>query len=343
MPRTIETVFGSISETPDHIEFTVKVGIVEIYMEKIRDLLSPEKTNLKIREDKVRGVYIEDVTERYVSEEREVMDLIELGNSNRAICATKMNEGSSRSHMIFMMKIHQNNLHELSAKTGILYLVDLAGSEKVGKSGAAGQLLEEAKKINKSLSALGNVINALTDGKPIHHIPYRNSKLTRVLQESLGGNSRTTLIITCSPSHHNDLETLSTLRFGHRAKSIKNTPKINREFTLVELKILLERAEKKLEERDKRIITLEEILKEKDILIPIFEEKAYFKDEKFSTEPVETLETNADLSEDEYSDKDEKEFKDEKEEEIRENMVTLNKYSSNDEETRVHIKVLIIK
>lgn len=112
--------------------------------------------------------------------------------------------------------------------------MDLAGSEKIAKSGAQGQLLEEAKNINKSLSCLGNVINALTDGKSTH-IPYRNSLLTRMMQDSIGGNSKTTLIITCSPSHFNINETISTCRFGERAKKIKNIPKINRELTKEEL------------------------------------------------------------------------------------------------------------
>jgi kinesin family protein 5 len=271
IPRMVNTVFEAISATPDHIEFTVRVSIVEIYMEKIRDLICPEKINLKVREDKGRGVYIEDVTESYVSEEKDVYDLMRLGNSNRAISATNMNEGSSRSHLIFMMSIHQNNLHEMSAKTGKLFLVDLAGSEKIAKTGAEGKTLEEAKKINQSLSALGNVINALTDGKT-HHIPYRNSKLTRVLQESLGGNSRTTLIITCSPSIFNEQETLGTLRFGFRAKSIKNTPKINREFTVAELQLLLEKAEKTIEDKEKRIKQIEQMLVQNGHQLPKIDE-----------------------------------------------------------------------
>lgn len=126
-----------------------------------------------------------------------------------------MNMESSRSHSIFILSVNQKNLADLSNKTGKLYLVDLAGSEKVEKTGAQGTTLDEAKMINKSLSALGNVINALTDGKS-SHVPYRDSKLTRVLQESLGGNSRTTLVINCSPSPYNEAETLSTLRFGNR-------------------------------------------------------------------------------------------------------------------------------
>lgn len=172
-----------------------------------------------------------------------------------------MNAESSRSHSIFLISIQQRNTESGALKTGNLYLVDLAGSEKVGKTGASGQTLEEAKKINKSLSALGMVINALTDSKvdtlPVifyrmdydhshffqaKHIPYRDSKLTRILQESLGGNSRTTLIINCSPSSYNEPETLSTLRFGIRAKSIKNTARVNAELSPLELKGLLQKA-----------------------------------------------------------------------------------------------------
>ena len=119
-------------------------------------------------------------------------------------------------------------------KTGKIYLVDLAGSERISKTGAQGETLKEAKNINKSLTTLGLVINALTDGKSTH-IPYRDSKLTRILQESLGGNSKTSLIVTCSPSVFNEKETISTLRFGYRAKQIKNNAKVNREFSIKEL------------------------------------------------------------------------------------------------------------
>lgn len=141
------------------------------------------------------------------------------GMNNRAVNSTNMNEQSSRSHSIFIIQIIQNNSKDLSTKVGKLYLVDLAGSEKISKTGASGVVLDEAKAINKSLTTLGIVINALTDGKQ-GHIPYRESKLTRVLQESLGGNARTCLIVTCSPSKFNESETLSTLRFGIRAKVI---------------------------------------------------------------------------------------------------------------------------
>ena len=146
----------------------------------------------------------------------------------------------------------------MSCKTGRLYLVDLAGSEKIDKTGATGTTLEEAKKINLSLTTLGKVIAALTD-KKIKHIPYRESKLTRILSESLGGNSKTCLVITCSPHPFNEQETLSTLRFGTRARSIKNNAKVNREYTIPELKRLLEKAEKEIELKQDTIelLTLE--------------------------------------------------------------------------------------
>jgi len=183
------------------------------------------------------------------------------------------------------MTIHQNNVKDLSAKTGKLYLVDLAGSEKISKTGATGLTLEEAKTINKSLTTLGMVINSLTDGKS-SHIPYRESKLTRVLQESLGGNSKTCLIITCSPSVYNDSETLSTLRFGLRAKKIKNKPKINKEITLSELKMEIERLELLFNSSNKRVLQLERFIKNNGLTIPLpeeeIEESKFIKEEKIA-------------------------------------------------------------
>ena len=242
IPRIIEQIFASILTSPSNIEYTVRVSYMEIYMERIRDLLVPHNDNLPVHEEKSRGVYVKGLLEVYVSSVQEVYEVMRRGGQARAVAATNMNQESSRSHSIFVVTITQKNLETGSAKSGQLFLVDLAGSEKVGKTGASGQTLEEAKKINKSLSALGMVINALTDGKSTH-IPYRDSKLTRILQESLGGNSRTTLIINCSPSSYNDAETISTLRFGVRAKSIKNKAKVNAELSPAEMKQLLRKAQ----------------------------------------------------------------------------------------------------
>ena len=242
IPRIVEQMFDSIMTSPGNIEYTVRVSYMEIYMERIRDLLVPQNDNLPVHEEKARGVYVKGLLEIYVSSVQEVYEVMRRGDAARAVAATNMNQESSRSHSIFVITITQKNVETGSAKSGQLFLVDLAGSEKVGKTGASGQTLEEAKKINKSLSALGMVINALTDGKSTH-IPYRDSKLTRILQESLGGNSRTTLIINCSPSSYNDAETLSTLRFGVRAKAIKNKAKVNAELSPAELKMLLRKAQ----------------------------------------------------------------------------------------------------
>jgi kinesin family protein 5 len=242
IPRIVEQMFASILTSPSNIEYTVRVSYMEIYMERIRDLLVPQHDNLPVHEEKSRGVYVKGLLEIYVSSVDEVYEVMRRGGAARAVSATNMNQESSRSHSIFVITVTQKNVETGSAKSGQLFLVDLAGSEKVGKTGASGQTLEEAKKINKSLSALGMVINALTDGKSTH-VPYRDSKLTRILQESLGGNSRTTLIINCSPSSYNDAETISTLRFGVRAKAIKNKAKINAELSPAELKQLLRKAQ----------------------------------------------------------------------------------------------------
>lgn len=256
IPRIVEQMFASILRSPGNIEYTVRVSYMEIYMEKIRDLLVPQNDNLPVHEEKSRGVYVKGLLEIYVSCVQEVYEVMRRGGAARATAATNMNQESSRSHSIFVITITQKNVETGSAKSGQLFLVDLAGSEKVGKTGASGQTLEEAKKINKSLSALGMVINSLTDGKSTH-IPYRDSKLTRILQESLGGNSRTTLIINCSPSSYNDQETLSTLRFGMRAKAIKNKAKINAELSPAELKQLLKKAQSQVTTYESYVTSLE--------------------------------------------------------------------------------------
>jgi len=138
IPRMVKTVFNRIENASEDIEFTVKISMVEIYNEKIKDLLDPTKTNLKIHEDKVKGIYIQDVTEMYVGDEIEVYEIMETGNDNRAIGVTDMNSQSSRSHSIFMMTVSQRNNFDFSTKTGKLFLVDLAGSEKVGKTNVKG-------------------------------------------------------------------------------------------------------------------------------------------------------------------------------------------------------------
>lgn len=138
IPRMVKTLFDKIESASEDIEFTVKISMIEIYMEKIKDLLDPKKTNLKVHEDKVKGLYIQDVSETYVGDELEVFEIMKMGNDNRAIGVTDMNSQSSRSHSCFILTITQTSNTDFSCKTGKLYLVDLAGSEKIGKTGAKG-------------------------------------------------------------------------------------------------------------------------------------------------------------------------------------------------------------
>jgi kinesin family protein 5 len=239
IPRACSHIFEHITNDTSGAEYTIKCSFLEIYKEVIRDLLNPKGNNLKVRETPSRGVWVDELSEVFVTCEQEVLDLIKLGEKFRAVSSTQMNAVSSRSHSLFILSLTQKS-RDGTTKMGKLNLADLAGSEKVGKTGASGETLEEAKKINQSLSALGNCINALTKAKK-GHVPYRDSKLTFILRESLGGNAKTTLVIACSPHAFNLEETISTLRFGQRAKSIKNKAKINQERSVAELEAIIEK------------------------------------------------------------------------------------------------------
>ena len=235
IPRTIEDIFTYIESNSNRdTKFIIRAAYLQIYNEMISDLLKPnsQNKNLNIREDKKKGLYVERLSEWAVRGPNDIYALLERGASCRAIANTNMNDVSSRSHAVFMIIVEQmigdNEVNGRQIiKVGRLNLVDLAGSERTRVTGATGKQLEESKKINKSLSALGNVINALTDPKGRTHIPYRDSKLTRLLENSLGGNCKTTMIATISPAQCSFNESLSTLNFAKRAKNIKNRPIIN--------------------------------------------------------------------------------------------------------------------
>ncbi|EGZ30468.1 hypothetical protein PHYSODRAFT_472620 [Phytophthora sojae] len=327
IPRAIEQIFCHIqANVSARCRFLVRASYLQIYNESISDLLKPERTNLTIREDRRRGVFVEGLSEWVVRSPEEIYGLMERGGAMRATGSTKMNELSSRSHAVFIIIAEQSKtsyvdskgndvapeefmalvnayqarhgggnaqanggngkasgganganangtaaLHpkleamvRQSFKVGKLNLVDLAGSERVRLSGATGQRLEESKKINQSLSALGNVISALTDARGRQHIPYRDSKLTRILEDSLGGNCKTTMMAMISPALEAMTESLSTLKFANRAKHIKNEARVNEDLDQKSLLRKYERELKRLraelEERSRNVVDKRRLL-----------------------------------------------------------------------------------
>ncbi|XP_053500145.1 kinesin-like protein KIF3B isoform X9 [Ictalurus furcatus] len=265
IPNSFEHIFTHISRSQNQ-QYLVRASYLEIYQEEIRDLLAKDQSRrLELKERPDTGVYVKDLSSFVTKSVREIEHVMNVGNQNRSVGSTNMNEHSSRSHAIFVITIECSELGpdgENHIRVGKLNLVDLAGSERQTKTGAQGERLKEATKINLSLSALGNVISALVDGKSTH-IPYRDSKLTRLLQDSLGGNARTVMVANIGPASYNVEETLTTLRYSNRAKNIKNKPRINedpkdallREFQeeIARLKQQLEkRSGKKKKKRRKR-------------------------------------------------------------------------------------------
>eukprot|EP00929_Paragymnodinium_shiwhaense_P084267 TRINITY_DN45039_c0_g1_i1.p1 TRINITY_DN45039_c0_g1~~TRINITY_DN45039_c0_g1_i1.p1 ORF type:complete len:1216 (+),score=293.47 TRINITY_DN45039_c0_g1_i1:105-3752(+) len=272
IPRSMDEIFQHIRHyRGPQARFLVRASYLQIYNEVISDLLKPDRSHLTIREEKRRGIFVEGLSEWLCKSPSEVHTLMERGSTARATAQTAANDASSRSHAVFMVIVEQSetvadeddagNAADQAAggvvittpanfrqgrqrvRVGRLNLVDLAGSERPRLTGAVGQRLEETKKINQSLSTLGNVISALTEKRPRQHIPYRDSKLTRLLEDSLGGNCRTTLMAMVSPASEAFGETLSTLKFAHRAKAIRNTPQVNED---VDQRTLLRRYEAEL-------------------------------------------------------------------------------------------------
>eukprot|EP01084_Bolivina_argentea_P269475 458020_1 len=231
MPRVIETIFQKINNTSNMFECILKASCIEIYLEKISDLLNNDlKTNrLKIREKKGvhggRNIYIENITEITVKNVSELINLFALAKNNRQIAATRMSAVSSRSHMIYMLELIQKNRVNGNSLVSKIKFCDLCGSERIKKTGATGQLLKEAKFIGQSLNALGYVVHSIVQKKK--HVPYRDSKLTRLLADELGGNCNTFFMINCSPSSWNVDETVSSCRFGRRVQKIINCPRVN--------------------------------------------------------------------------------------------------------------------
>ncbi|KAL3538910.1 hypothetical protein ACH5RR_002276 [Cinchona calisaya] len=235
-PRIFEFLFARIRaeeecRKDEKLQYHCKCSFLEIYNEQITDLLDPSSTNLLLREDAKKGVYVENLSEFEVQTVADILKLLRQGSSNRKVAATNMNRESSRSHSVFTCEIESKWEKDSTCnfRFARLNLVDLAGSERQKTSGAEGERLKEAANINKSLSTLGHVIMVLVDvanGRP-RHIPYRDSRLTFLLQDSLGGNSKTMIIANVSPSICSAAETLNTLKFAQRAKLIQNNAVVN--------------------------------------------------------------------------------------------------------------------
>ena len=275
--RTIQDIFNYIEMTSnENTKFIIRASFLQIYNENISDLLKPDKKNLQIREDKKKGIYVDLLSEWAVRTPVDLYALLKKGGNLRATSSTYMNDVSSRSHAVFVITVEQmttelNQGNKTQIKVGKLNLVDLAGSERIRITGTTGQQLEESKKINKSLSCLGNVINALTDKKnKNNYIPYRDSKLTRLLQDSLGGNCKTTMIAMISPSQDAFSESLSTLYFAQRAKKIKNRPIINED---VNNRALIRKYENELQNLKNELELKNKMLKNNGLVMQLQEEK----------------------------------------------------------------------
>ena len=236
IPRAIDQIFEYINAAKETTEFRVAVSCLEIYMEYVMDLFDLDKSNMAVREDPASGVFVEGMQRIAVASPFDALVLIQEAFKNRAISQTYMNKTSSRSHVIVFLSVEQRPISPPDpvnapgvrpVKSGLLTIVDLAGSERVSKSGSDGQRLREAKRINQSLCALGNCVAALSERKADRHIPYRNSKLTRILTDSLGGNTKTCLVATICPTVYNYEESISTCLFATRAMSVRTRARVN--------------------------------------------------------------------------------------------------------------------
>lgn len=284
VPQACDYLFSLINMKDDVQEARLKCSFIEIYREHVRDLLGNAGTDLKLRNSPKRGVFIEKVTEKYVHSPEEINRLVADGFELRATATTSLNDASSRSHAIFTITLTQI-LTDESEIVSKLHFVDLAGSENIQRSEVQGRELAEAQNINRSLSCLGNVIYALTEKKR-DHIPYRDSKLTFFLQDSLGGNSKTLLIATASPSMVCFSETLNTLKFAQRVKMIKNAPKINKIESNAELLKIIEAQKIKIEELETELGGVRTELKESQENVYVNEQ--VFTEQSTGTDHIQT-------------------------------------------------------
>ncbi|TNJ26956.1 Kinesin-16 [Giardia muris] len=287
IPRAVDDIFAYVREHgPDN--FSLRMSYLQIYNERLQDLLDTCTKNLKIREHQGQhglSIYVDQLSEYQLKNSNEVARLLEYGGRNRKVGMTHMNIESSRSHTVFSLTVEQY-LDDGATLVSKLNIVDLAGSERITTSRVTNERLLETKKINLSLTALANVISALIDAErgKRNHIPYRDSKLTKLLQDSLGGNCKTILVANVTPSAGSYQETLNTLKFADRSKQIRNTARVNER---VDSKLLLKRYEQEIASLKKELNSLGSAPEPDDNLSPEERTRLYGEVEQKSREVVE--------------------------------------------------------
>lgn len=224
IPRTAQTIFKQVSRSDPETEYTIKCSMFEFYNEIFRDLLTPDEGDIKIADDSYKGIHIPKLSEVCVVCEDELLQLLQMGEDCRTLTNSSLGKSNARSCMVFIMQLNQKFKNE-EERRGKIIFVDMPGSERVSYSDITGSSFHEPKTLSQSIVSLRSVVSAIVANQET--IPYKDSKLTRFLKESFGGNSKTTVIATCSPHPKNLEETLSTLNFAHQAKQVKNTTKVN--------------------------------------------------------------------------------------------------------------------
>ncbi|KAL1833550.1 hypothetical protein ACET3Z_003201 [Daucus carota] len=277
--RTLEELFNMADERKETFRYNISVSVLEVYNEQIRDLLatSPSSKKLEIKQAPEGSHHIPGIVEAKVENIKEVWNVLQAGSSARAVGSNNVNEHSSRSHCMLCIMVKSKNLMNGECTKSKLWLVDLAGSERLAKTDVQGDRLKEAQNINRSLSALGDVISALANKS--NHIPYRNSKLTHLLQDSLGGDSKTLMFVQISPSDQDSSETLSSLNFATRVRGVELGP-VRKQIDTAELqkvKLMLDKAKQESRSKDESLRKLEDSLQN-------FENKARGKDQLYRTQ-----------------------------------------------------------
>ncbi|CAM8907686.1 unnamed protein product [Rhodiola kirilowii] len=290
--RTVEQLFEIAKERSEMFSYDICVSVLEVYNEQLRDLLatSPSSKKLEIKQGSEGSHHVPGIVEAKVESISEVWNVLRVGSSARAVGSNNVNEHSSRSHCMLCITVKAKNLLSGECTTSKLWLVDLAGSERLGKTDAQGERLKEAQNINKSLSALGDVISALASKSS--HIPYRNSKLTHLLQDSLGGDSKTLMFVQISPSENDLGETLSSLNFATRVRGVELGPARKQVDTseIQKLKTMLEKARQEARSKDEMLKKLEDSLQN-------IESKARNRDQNYKNqqEQIKELENLLEL------------------------------------------------